>query len=418
LRLGDQDHPPARLSPAWWEKKQGWRAGAGDDDWRHVLRILVSTRRRAIRPPAAEQLPSRAHHLILPVSHPTLAAAYDLTVRFLEGMGATLFASASPWPEMTSEEAAINAVKEAIYHLLRERRAGSKHATWVATRLYNVYGFGFATAAEDQGEMLWIGSDGQPVTPQDTAEDPQPEPPPASPVAALVDGAWRHFRRGRLADAQCWAEEAIARPTDAATPGRLPWLLGMIHYYQVDFPATCRLLPEPGPRPNPDDGWWAKNLLTLARACARTGQLDRAQALLARLAAENLSWSYLPVALPAIRGQIALAEGSHKRAEAVLSDARARLASLRAKERERTDQEPGEPLYHDAGALQAACVDTAVLTAALGRPRRALALLKPMTGLFAPLRELLAVDPALEPLLSDPATEAKFAGWLADRRRE
>jgi tetratricopeptide (TPR) repeat protein len=417
LRLGDRQIARERLFPAGWVKKHGWRVGAKDDDWRQVLRVLVSTRRRAGFPPAVEPLSRSAHHLLLPVSQPTLAAtAYELTVCFLEGLGATVFAGGSPWPDMTPGEAAINAVKEALYHLLREGRAGSKHATRVATRLYNVYGFGFATA-EDQPEMLWIEGDVPSANRQDTA-DPPLEPPAVSPVVALVESAWSHYRHGRLAAAQELAEDALGREGEAAARRRIPWLLGMLHYYQADFQGTCRLLPEPGPRPDPDDGWWAKDLLTLARAWTRTGQLERAQALLARVAGEKLAWSYLAVALPAILGQSALAEKCQERARALFDEAYAYLKRLRAEECERAERGLGEPLYHDAGAIQGAVVDAAVLMCGLGSPSEAVALLQPMTGLFAPLLELVAVDPGFDPVRKDATTGAELARWIAERRGE
>jgi hypothetical protein len=88
-----------------------------------------------------------------------------------------------------------------------------------------------------------------------------------------------------------------------------------------NFPAACRLLPEAGPRPDPENGGWTAGSAILARACARTGQLDRARSLLARVAGEKLAWSYLPVDLPAIRGQVALAEASREQAEALLVEA-------------------------------------------------------------------------------------------------
>jgi hypothetical protein len=63
-------------------------------------------------------------------------------------------------------------------------------------------------------------------------------------------------------------------------------------------------------------------------------------------------------------------------------------------------------------------VDTAALSAALGHPCKALALLRSMTGLFSPLTELVAVDSSFEPLRTDPTTAGELAGWLADRRQE
>lgn len=135
LRLGSHFYPPERLAPVWWHKKQGWQIGTEEADWRRILRILVSPRSRSI-PEYGGQIPSLYHHIALPVSKPTLAAtAYELTVRFLEGIGATAYATSSPWPEMTPEEASYNAAKEALYHILLENRdTQARFSRWLEAR--------------------------------------------------------------------------------------------------------------------------------------------------------------------------------------------------------------------------------------------------------------------------------------------
>jgi hypothetical protein len=415
LRIGDRHWSPERLRAAWWDRRRGWQAGVKNEDWAKVLRILVSARPRSLRPTTA---PSPPHHnLQLPASKALLAAtAYELTVRFLEKLGREAFRAGSPWPEMTAEEAAANAVKQALYHIIREQRAYEPTFAGIARRLYNVYGFGYSRA-EGHRDMLWADGRGGLIGSDKPSPEPPTEPSACATLEALVDGAWAHYRRARLETAEGWARAALASNPHGGTRRRIAWLRGMIRFYQADFVGACDVLPDPGDKPTPDDGWWAKNMLTLVRARTRSGSGDVARDLIERLERGGSKWSHLGVALPTSRGWVALDLGNAAEADRLADRALQELASLRADAADRNRRGLGDPLWHDVGAIQAAVVDLAALISVRGRAEQALALLEPMEGLFPPLLKLIALDPAFAPLRNAAELRRRLEVWL-DRRTD
>lgn len=416
IRIGDEHYPAERLTAAWWRKRDGWQLGSRPADWRRVLRILVSPRRRADRARVPEKLPPSNHHVTLPVSKIGLAAtAYHLTVHLLEKLGAEVYRDGSPWPEMSPEEAAVNSVKEALYHILLEHREGSPHATRVATRLYNVYGFGYATS-EGHREMLWAQEDGEPTSGSHVPIFPL-QPLGVRDSKDLVERAWHYYRKGELEAAEEWAQAALELAPEDAARRHVPWLIGMIHFYRCDFSGACRLLPEPGRGPEGDGGWWAKDLLTLARACTRAGDLSRSEECIAALSREGLRWSYLAVAVPVARGWIAFRRGMREQAAAWLDEACAQIERLRAEQREREDGGLGDPPYHDPDALQHSVLDAATLIVCLGRCEEGLQMIEQVRGVFTPIVEMVSADPALESLRAGAATHGRLAQWLERERQ-
>jgi hypothetical protein len=82
-------------------------------------------------------------------------AAYEMTFWYMSQVGRHIFAKKNlpkEWAEMTPEEAGYNAIKMMLYYTLL--RPLSKRKTRLATRLYNVYCFGYPLGV-DSKEMLW-----------------------------------------------------------------------------------------------------------------------------------------------------------------------------------------------------------------------------------------------------------------------
>lgn len=410
LRIGDHHWPPERLRAAWWDRRHGWQLGARNEDWARVLRILVSARPRSIRPTPAPSPPY--HSLLLPTSKHLLAAtAYELTVQFLEKLGREAFRAGSPWPDMTAGEAAANAVKQALYHIIREQRADEPTFARIARRLYNVYGFGYSNA-EGHRDMLWSDGHGGLIGGDEPSPDPPTEPPDCATVEALVDGAWTHYRRARLEAAESWAKAALASNPEEGMRVRIAWLRGMIRYYQSDFAGACDFLPDPGDKPTPDDGWWAKNMLTLISARIRSGSGEIARELIERLERGGSRWSHLSIALPICRGWLAHSLGNPTETDGLVDRALHELATLRADADDRNSRGLGDPLWHDVGAIQAAVVDLAALLAVRGQTDQAFALLAPMGGLFSPLLKLIATDPAFAALRNAVKLRSRLEAWL------
>jgi len=82
-------------------------------------------------------------------------AAYEMTYWYMAQVGRHVYA-ASPlpdsWQEMTPEEAGFNATKTMLYYIML--RYLSKRQDRLATRLYNVYCFGYPLGVSTR-EMLW-----------------------------------------------------------------------------------------------------------------------------------------------------------------------------------------------------------------------------------------------------------------------
>ncbi len=152
-------------------------------------------------------------------------------------------------------------------------------------------------------------------------------------------------------------------------------------------------------------------MLTLARASARIGQLDRAQGLLDELVRENLAWADVAIAVPIMEGWIAHGRGDPERAASALEQGCKAIDTLRAAQREREEGKLGEPPYFEVGAIQAAIVDAAALMIALGESERALGVILPLSNLFTPLQRMVASDPAFDPLRNHAETREAFVRW-------
>ena len=113
-------------------------------------------------------------------------AAYSMTAWFLGQVGQIAFRSGSPWPKLPLDETGLNAAKQALYYVLLRPGLPAREE-YIATRLYNVYGFGYA-ASSGQREMLWPAPA--------LAGTPQ-----AAEIAERIDRAWSHYRRCRMDEA-------------------------------------------------------------------------------------------------------------------------------------------------------------------------------------------------------------------------
>ena len=82
-------------------------------------------------------------------------AAYEMTFGYMAQVGRHVFAGeAMPkeWEDITPDEAGCNAIKMMLYYI--PLRPISKHHVRLATRLYNIYSFGYPLGA-DSKQMLW-----------------------------------------------------------------------------------------------------------------------------------------------------------------------------------------------------------------------------------------------------------------------
>jgi hypothetical protein len=109
--------------------------------------------------PAADRIEEAqdgSWHVTLAWSQEALAeAAYEMTFHYMAEVGEAVYSrpeAAAVLGGMTPAEAGYNAIKERLYHVLMERLA--PRCARLATRLYNVYCFGYGHGV-DSREMLW-----------------------------------------------------------------------------------------------------------------------------------------------------------------------------------------------------------------------------------------------------------------------
>lgn len=418
LKIGECEWPADRLFVGKWDRGRSLCS---------KTRVTAMTRpailRLRVKPCAPKRLSKpewRGDSFSAPLlctSDFLARAAYNMSIWFIEQLGARAFKTTpSPWPGMTAEAAGVNAVKQALYYILLRTQLPPR-AQGIAAKLYNVYGFGYSDATGHR-DMLWPGNDGQPKSGDAPKAPLSAEPPSSSTMKELVDGAWTHYRRGRLAEAEQWARAANRLNAAEAAAKRVRWLLGMIRFYRADYSTACKLLPEPGAKPSPDTGVWVREILTLARANARAGQFERARALLDRAERDGSRWDHVSVAVSTIQGWMAHTSGDAARADDAVTAASTAIAGLRQQAEARDRARLGDPLFHDPGAIQIAIVDTAALLVALNRRKEALDLLARIKGLFGAVREWVAADPAFDPLRKDTLTRQGFTSWVQARREE
>ena len=142
--------------PSSWHLSRHYRfVREGDRSW-----ILESS----LRPDDSASLlkeDAGGWRMVLGWSHEALAAsAFDILHWYLSHLGFVIYSQsgASPWPDLTPDEAGRHAVVMMLYYALLQRL--SPRAEAQLTKLYNVLGFGYALGAhfrdtDGKLKMLW-----------------------------------------------------------------------------------------------------------------------------------------------------------------------------------------------------------------------------------------------------------------------
>lgn len=138
--------------PSTWKLSREWREVKGEDSSQIVYPAAAA-------PPEPAPVPLREGNvwkLTLAWSQEALnQAAYEMTFWYMAQVGAGVYAKQplpKGWEGMAPEEAGYNAIKMMLYYILL-RKLSNRHLR-LATRLYNVYCFGYPLGV-DSDEMLW-----------------------------------------------------------------------------------------------------------------------------------------------------------------------------------------------------------------------------------------------------------------------
>jgi len=138
--------------PSTWKLSREWRlVPTGDGEMLELPEPF-----EAPVPNTIEELQPDAWKIRLAWSQEALnQAAYEMTFWYMSQVGKHIYANKrlpQGWEEMTPEEAGYNAIKMMLYYVML-RKIPERYLRW-ATKLYNVYSFGYPLGT-DSKEMLW-----------------------------------------------------------------------------------------------------------------------------------------------------------------------------------------------------------------------------------------------------------------------
>lgn len=378
-----------------------------------VFRLLAVPRRINDPPvPAWQEVSQNTFLIILPYTSDFLtAAAYRMTEWFLGYLGSRVFqGSANPWPQFTPEEAGFNAAKEALYHI--HKRDLSERAMRIASRLFNVYGFGYEDAKRHK-EMIWS------VRGKLISDLKGPKPSMDVPVGMdldeVVECAWSFYNRCYMKEALSHINIAISMSPDVSMIRRLKWLRGMIHYARAEFDQAAQEFPSPLEH---QDEWWARDKLTLAKIFARLGRVEEAIREINEVSKAKLPYRVLSISIPVCEAMVSIGQGKTNEARQSLGFAVSNLKVIRAEAEKRESEGLGTPVYFNPSAIQIAVIDMATVFVSLQDCDTAMEILSCVENVFPPSLMLMETDPALETLRSDKQQGPRFKEWLEERHKD
>jgi len=369
-----------------------------------LVRILIKPPRR-IRSPATgtRHLRKDVHLISLPYTRNALrSSAFTMTVWFVEQLGTQIFAtSKNPWPDLTDDQAGVNAIKECLYHVLR--RDLSELSNRVATNLYNVYGFGFGDA-KGKKEMMWSAPKAK-----DAATGPSTS---ADTLSVVIECAWSAYQNGQLEASLDHANKALGLGPNTAQSARLHWLIGMNYYYLAEFESAALKLPPPNP--SVQDHWWMKNKMTRARVLGRLGCLEEMEAEIREVIDASLTHQFSQLSVAVGQAMLLLMRGRREEAKMSINSTLEAVFVEQDEMRERKAKGLGvdRPMHLPTHEVANVLIDALPVVVGSDNFERALFVSFRAENLFKPYLRLLSRDPLLEPLRQDGIAGAKFREWL------
>jgi hypothetical protein len=361
-------------------------------------------------------------------------AGYRFADWFLGKAGAELFRSPghpgllsdaervpNPWPHMSPEEAARNALRQAmfvvgtreIFEAGRGRAAKRVRRARATFRwLYNALCYGYQRAS---GNHLQFPEE-HPDLPRITAGGIAAKMSVPSAADGFATKVHRAYTKGHHARAKKMLQKAMFRDPTLLQGRRIAWIEGMIAYREARFEEALARFP--GPEPGKCDHWWTRDQIMLARLHARSGDGPAARVFLAAL--EPLGkWPNraLPVEAHAVESLSWLADRNHAKAGKALESARQLLQQLSAEERRRADAHQGASPNVNFNTVLTATLDLAAALAALGQTTEATDELTQLGGLDGWEFGYIASDPLLAALRKDPRARSRVARWKREESR-
>jgi hypothetical protein len=328
----------------------------------------------------------------------------------------------NPWPHMSPEEAARNALRQAMYVVGSREifEAGRGRAAKRVRRaratfrwLYNALCYGYHRASGDHLQFPEEHPDLPRVAAGGAVATEELVPSAAAGFAAKVH---RAYTKGHHARAKEMLQKAMRRDPTLLQGRRIAWIEGMIAYREARFEdALARF---PGPESGKRDHWWTRDQVMLARLHARSGDGPTARVFLTAL--EPLGqWPNraLPVEVHAVESLSWLADRDHARAGVALESARQLLQHLSAEEQRRADAHLGASPDVNVNTMLTATLDLAAALAVLGQTTEATDELTQLGGLDGWEFGYIASDSLLSALRKDPRARSRVARWKGEESR-
>jgi hypothetical protein len=325
----------------------------------------------------------------------------------------------NPHPEMSFEEAAENALIEALYFFGRDadmwqkqkkgtHPAGADRRFRTFNWLFNSLSYGHDQATGSETLNPANLSERQTKAKATTVILPKDELSPT--VEYHLNCCNQAYKSGNQEFALKAVQDAKARdlPSDASL--RVRWLEAMIAYRDTRFDDALRLFPKTTDTQR--DFWGLRNQIMIARLNARCKLFDTAFQSLAVLLPLPKVYGDLPVEHTAVTALTCYLMGDSSSATREIDKALMQLKTLRQDAKEREEKSQGSIPNVNVSCIHMSIFDLVAVLVGLGRIDDALANLLPVSGFIGWEQNYIKKDPMLKPLFSESSTRQKIDKWL------
>lgn len=435
LHVGDTliDASKLRVPGPGKKREWKWKMPAPSGICKQVQRLairpvtLIDTPNDLIR---GEEAGTWVGELHIPSSY-ILEAAYRFAAWYVGLAGRQVYCKpgtikegcvVNPHPEMSFEEAAENALIEALYffgHDEERLQMPKKGCTYTALELhrrrtfnwlFNSLSYGHDQAAGTETRNPADISDRKSKANVLTSDSATTNEEQSASSKKLIERCNQSYKCGDQASAAeaVKAAKLCDLPPDASL--RVRWLEAMIEYRNTEFVKALELFPVP--EASKRDFWGLRDQIMVARLNARCGFFDKAFQLLTALLPLPGVYADLPVEHSAVTALAFFMKGDKASADREAERTLHLLQELRCDIKNREEKNQGSPLNVNVACIHMSIFDLASVLVGLGRINDAVKNLQPIRGFIGWEPNYLRKDPMLAPLFSDPKTKQTIDDWL------
>jgi|GEM_PF-3817050 len=426
LRIEDSFHEANKLRVLIPMKKREWSWKSLDrNSYNHIQRLAirpVTLKDEARNLSRGEENGSWIAELPIPSSY-ILEAAYRFSAWYVGLMGKQVYCMPgstkngcveNPHPEMSFEEAAENALIEALYYfgrdddLWQQRKSGSNRRQRTFNWLFNSLSYGHDHA--NGSETLNPADINERKTKANGTNIILSKEELSQKVECLLESCNQAYQRGEQESALKAIQniKAIILPSKEAL--RVRWLEAMIAYRDTRFEDALRLFPEI--LNTQRDFWGLRNQIMIARLNARCNLFDKAFQSLATLLPLPKAYDDLPVEYTAVSALTFCLMNDFVFAMQETEKALTLLQMLRQDAKVREENTQGSKSNVNVSCIHMSIFDLAAVLVSLGRIDDAVSNLLPIRGFIGWEQNYIKQDPLLRPLFIESTIKQKIDKWL------